>query len=107
MSLKDSLQKKLETQTEAWREQVDKLKQDAETRKAEAKDEQAEAEIQKQFSEKIQALESNIDAATSKLADIREAGEDRLSDMKDQIDSWLSGSNDKTGQSSSNDQTSQ
>lgn len=89
MSLKDSLQRKLETQTEHWSKQIDSLRADAETKAAKAKDDQAEAEIQKEFSEKIQSLENQIETARTKFAEIRSSGEDRLEDLKKRIDEWL------------------
>jgi chromosome segregation ATPase len=91
MSLKDSLQRKLQTQTDAWRKQIDKLRQDAETRKAKAEDDKAEAQIQQDVSKKIQELEASIDSALGKLEELRSAGEDKLKDLKKQIDSWFSG----------------
>lgn len=91
MSLKDSLVSKLETQTEYWNKQIDKLRADSEERIAKAKDEQAEAEIQKEVSEKIQSLESQMDEARQKANEIRDAGESRLDDLKKRIDEWLPG----------------
>jgi DNA-binding transcriptional regulator GbsR (MarR family) len=89
MSLKDSLQRKLETQTEHWSKQIDKLRSDAEEKAARAKDDQAEAEVQKEFSEKIQSLESQIETARARLGEIRESGEDQLENLKKRIDEWL------------------
>lgn len=89
MSLKDSLQRKLETQTEHWSKQIDSLRADAENKMAKAKDEQAEAEIQKEFSAKIQSLEEQIDTARSKLGELKDSGEDQLANLKKRIDDWL------------------
>lgn len=91
MSLRESLQKKLETQTEYWSKQVKKLQADAEERMAKAEDEQAEARIQKEFSEHIQDLQKRIDEARNKMSEIRESGEDQLRDLTSRIDKWLSG----------------
>lgn len=91
MSLKDSLLSKLETQTDYWSKQIDKLRADSEERIAKAKDEQAEAEIQKEVSEKIQSLETQMDEARQKADEIREAGESRLDDLKKRVDEWLPG----------------
>ena len=66
MSLKESLQKKLETQTEYWSKQIDSLRAEADEKMAKAKDDQAEAEIQREFSERIQAVEDHIETARSK-----------------------------------------
>lgn len=89
MSLKDTLVSKLETQTEYWNKQIDKLRADSEERIAKAKDEQAEAEIQKEVSEKIQSLESKMDEARQKANEVREAGESHLDDLKKRVDEWL------------------
>ncbi len=89
MSLKDSLQRKLETQTEHWSKQIDKLRSDAEEKAARAKDDQAEAEVQKEFSEKIQSLESQIETARARLSEVRDSGEDQLENLKKRIDEWL------------------
>ncbi|MDX1551909.1 MAG: hypothetical protein R3198_04750 [Marinobacter sp.] len=93
MSLKESLQKKLETQTEYWSKQIQSLQADAEERMAKAKDDQAEAEIQKDFSERIQTLENRIEEARKKISEIRDSGEDQLRDLKARIDEWLPGGN--------------
>jgi len=91
MSLKESLQKKLETQTEYWSKQIQSLQADAEERMAKAQDEQAEAEIQKDFSERIQTLEDRVEEARTKISEIRDSGEDQLRDLKARIDEWLPG----------------
>ncbi|CAN0595167.1 MULTISPECIES: hypothetical protein [Marinobacter] len=89
MSMKESLLRKLETQTERWSKQIDSLRADAEHRMAKAKDDQAEAEIQRQFSEKVQQLEDRIEGARQKLGEIRDSGEDQLKNLKDRIEEWL------------------
>jgi DNA-binding transcriptional regulator GbsR (MarR family) len=89
MSLKDSLQRKLETQAEYWSKQIDSLHADAEKRIAKARDDQAEAEIQKEFSERIQALEKQIETARTWLGEVRNSGEDYLENLKKRIDEWL------------------
>lgn len=91
MSLKESLQQKLETQTEYWSKQIKKLQADAEEKMAKAEDEQAEAKIQKEFSERIQDLQKQVDEARSKISELRDSGEDQLNDLKNKIESWLPG----------------
>lgn len=73
MSLKESLQKKLETQTEYWSKQIDSLRAEADEKMAKAKDDQAEAEIQREFSERIQAVEDHIETARSKLGELKDS----------------------------------
>lgn len=89
MSMKESLLKKLETQTERWSKQIDSLRADAEHKMAKAKDEQAEAEIQRQFSEKVQQLEDRIEGARQKLGEVRDSGEDQLKNLRERIEEWL------------------
>lgn len=89
MSLKESLQKKLETQTEYWSKQIQSLQADAEERMAKARDDQAEAEIQKDFSERIRTLENRIEEARRKISELRDSGGDQLEDLKARIDEWL------------------
>lgn len=91
MSLKESLQRKLETQTEYWSKQIQTLQADAEERMAKAEDEQVEAEIQKDFSERIQTLEEQVEEARKKISEIRDSGEDQLKNLKARIDEWLPG----------------
>ncbi len=89
MSMKESLLKKLETQTERWSKQIDSLRADAEHKMAKARDEQAEAEIQRQFSEKVQQLEDRIEGARQKLGEVRDSGEDQLKNLRERIEEWL------------------
>lgn len=89
MSMKESLLNKLETQRDTWSKQIQRLQADAEERKAKAKDEQAEAEIQKEFSEKIQDLESRLEESRKKLDEVKEASEDRIGELKSSVDNWI------------------
>ncbi|MET4025854.1 TolA-binding protein [Marinobacter sp. MBR-99] len=89
MSLKDSLQRKLETQTEHWSKQIESLRAEANEKIAKAKDEEAEAQIQRDFSERIQAMEDQIEAARNKLGELKESGENQLDELKKRIDEWL------------------
>lgn len=89
MSLKESLQQKLETQTEHWSKQVQALQAEADEKMAKAKDDQAEAQIQKEMSEKIENLENQIEEARQKLSEIKDSGEDKLSELKATIEDWL------------------
>ena len=97
MSLKDSLQQKLETQTEHWSKQVQALQAEADEKMAKAKDDQAEAQIQKEMSEKIESLENQIEEARVKLSEIKDSGEDKLSELKATIEDWLKVFEDATG----------
>jgi peptidoglycan hydrolase CwlO-like protein len=89
MSLKESLQQKLETQTEYWSKQVQALQAEADEKMAKAKDDQAEARIQKEMSEKIESLENQIEEARQKLAEVKDSSEDKLSELTATINDWL------------------
>lgn len=89
MSLRESLLNKLQTQTEHWSRQIDQLRAEADAKMAKAEDDKAEAEIQKEFSEKIQSLEDQIETARTKLGELKESGEDQLDNLKRRIDEWL------------------
>lgn len=89
MSLKDSLLQKLETQSEKWSKQIDNLRSEADARIAEAQDEAAEAEVEREFAEKIKDLEGRVETARQELSNLRDAGEDKLQDLKARIDDWL------------------
>lgn len=90
MSLKDTLAKKIETQTDYWNKQIEKIRTDAETKKAQAKDQQAQAEIEKEVSEQIQDLQERIDEAQDKLKEVRDAGESQIKTIQGAVESWLS-----------------
>ena len=85
MSLKESLQKKLETQTEYWSKQIQTLQADAEEKMAKAEDDQAEAEIQKDFSERIEALQNRVEEARNKISVIRASAKDLINNVKARI----------------------
>ncbi|MDY6797870.1 MAG: hypothetical protein SVX28_03835 [Pseudomonadota bacterium] len=89
MSLKESLQQKLETQTEYWSKKVQALQAEADEKMAKAKDDQAEARIQKEMSEKIESLENQIEEARQKLSQVKDSREDKLSELKATINDWL------------------
>ncbi|MBW7470636.1 hypothetical protein QQF73_05605 [Marinobacter sp. M216] len=89
MSVRESLLTKLQTQTERWSKQIDQVRAEAEAKMAKAEDDKAEAEIQREFSEKIQSLEDQIETARARLGELRDSGEDQLDNLKRRIDEWL------------------
>ncbi|PAV25916.1 hypothetical protein C8D92_1081 [Tamilnaduibacter salinus] len=89
MSLKDSIVKKLETQSNAWTKKIDSLRAQAEEKMAKAEDEQAEARIQQEFTEQIQKLEENVEKARTRMNEAKDAGEDKIADLKKRVDEWL------------------
>ncbi|SFR52900.1 hypothetical protein SAMN05216203_1169 [Marinobacter daqiaonensis] len=95
MSLKDSLMKKIETQSEYWSKKIEQIRADAEAKKAEAKDQQAEAEIEQKATQQLQGLERQVKEAKSRLQELQEAGEERADEMKDDVESWLARNRNK------------
>lgn len=89
MSIKDSLINKLETQAGKWNKEIEALHAEAEAKIANARDEEAEARIEKEFAEKIKALEDQIEQSREELKKILDAGDDKLKDLRDRIDEWL------------------
>ncbi|MBS3805030.1 MAG: hypothetical protein KGY54_10810 [Oleiphilaceae bacterium] len=95
MSLKDSLITKLETQTENWKKEIDRIQAEAEAEKAKAKDKQAEADIESQFAGKVKDLQKNIEEAQEQLKEVKESGTSGLQELWDRIGKQLPGSEGK------------
>lgn len=73
MSMKDSYEDKLQAQLDQWSADIDKLKAEAD---------EAEADVQLELYQEIEALRSMQEEASSKLIDLKDAGEDVWEDMK-------------------------
>lgn len=73
MSMKDSYKDKLQAQPDQWSTEIDKLKAEAD---------EAEADVQLELYQEIEALRSMQEEASSKLIDLKDAGEDVWEDMK-------------------------
>lgn len=82
MSMKEAYEKKLQSQLDEWRAEIDKLK---------AKADSAEADTQLQYYKEIEELRSMQDAASEKLVELKDAGDDAWEDLKAGLDSaWTS-----------------
>jgi peptidoglycan hydrolase CwlO-like protein len=97
MSLKDSLITKLETQTENWKKEVDRIQAEAEAKKAKAQDKQADADIESQVASKVKDLQKNIEKAQNQLKEVKESGESGLKELRDRIGEELPGNQSKKG----------
>jgi predicted nucleic acid-binding Zn-ribbon protein len=87
MSLKEALQKKLESQLEGWEHEINEMEARAKRQEAEAEAEKADAEMQRQTYEKIDALKQQVEDARKKLDELHEAGEGAVNDIKAGLES--------------------
>jgi uncharacterized coiled-coil DUF342 family protein len=78
MSMKEAYEQKLQAQLDEWRAEIDKLK---------AKADGADADAQIEFYKTIDELRSMQKAATHKIAELKDAGDDVWEDLKAGIDS--------------------
>lgn len=89
MSLRESIANKLEAQINSWNKQLDYYKAKAEEEKAEAENQKADAEVKHDSIRLVEELKSNIRKAQSKLDEVKNASEDRLTKVKKDVESWL------------------
>ncbi len=78
MSMKEAYEQKQQAQLNEWDAQINQLK---------AKAEKAEADAQFDYYKQIEELRSMQDAATNKLAEIKNAGDEAWEDLKTGMDS--------------------
>lgn len=82
MSMKDAYEKKLQSQLDEWRADIDKLK---------AKADAAEADTQLEYYKQIEELRSMQDTASEKLVELKDASDDAWEDLKAGLDrAWHS-----------------
>jgi len=82
MSMKNIYQKKLQAQLDEWSAEIDILK---------AKADKAKADAQLEYYKEIKELRSMQEAASSKLAEFKDASDDAWEDLKAGMDSaWNS-----------------
>lgn len=77
MSMKEAYEQKLQAQLDEWSAEIDKLK---------ARADQAEADAQLEHYKQIENLRTMQDAARSKLAELKNSGDDAWEDLKAGID---------------------
>ncbi|MEQ9530472.1 MAG: coiled coil domain-containing protein [Haliea sp.] len=80
--MKEAYEKKLQSQLDEWRADIDKLK---------AKADSAEADVQLDYYKQIEELRSMQDAASEKLVELKDASDDAWEDLKAGLDNaWHS-----------------
>ncbi|RJP44544.1 MAG: hypothetical protein C4548_05695 [Desulfobacteraceae bacterium] len=89
MSIKEALEKKLETQLEKWENEIEEMKAKARTREAEAEAEKADAELQQEYYDKIEKIQKTYDQARKKLVELRAAGNNAWEGLKSDIENFL------------------
>lgn len=89
MSTKENLIEKLESQITVWEKEAEAKQAEAEKKQAQAENEKAAAELKADVTDKIKSLWANIDAARTKIQEIKNAGEEGMADFKQQISDWL------------------
>ena len=77
MSKKEDYEKKLQSQLDEWKEDIDKLK---------AKAEKAGSEAQAEYRKQLQALKKKQDEAKEKLSELQHHSSDAWEDLKVGID---------------------
>lgn len=78
MSMKEAYEQKLQAQLDEWSAEIDKLK---------ARADDAEADAQLEYYKQIEELRSMQEAASNKLAELKDAGDDAWEDLKAGVDS--------------------
>lgn len=73
MSMRDAYEQKLHAQLDEWSSEIDKLK---------AKADNAKADARLEYRKQIEELRSMREAATNKLAELKDAGDDAWEDLK-------------------------
>jgi molecular chaperone DnaK (HSP70) len=88
-SIKESLQKKIESQINAWEKEIESLKVESEKELARSNEKEADAELKREFADRINALKSNIDQAQGKLSEVEGATESKLEQIMSDIKGWF------------------
>lgn len=81
--MKDELIAKLNKQINAWNKEV-------ELAMADAQNEKATENLKKEKEKKQQELKAKIDSAKNKISELKEASEDKITQIKNDISSWFS-----------------
>lgn len=89
MSIKDNLTKKLESQIELWSKQLESLTADAKKELAEAENQKASAELKLNIADALDGLKGNINEANQALAELKDASEGKINELKAKFIKWL------------------
>ena len=81
--MKDELIAKLNKQINAWNKEV-------ESAMADAQNDKATEDLKMEKKKKQQELKAKIDRAKNKISELKEASEDKITQIKNDISSWFS-----------------
>jgi chromosome segregation ATPase len=86
MGIKEKLEQQLDAKLEKWKSEIDEVEAEARAQEARAEAEKADAEVQKELWSKVDSLKKRVDQGEKRLAELKDAGEDRLRSLKEEID---------------------
>jgi hypothetical protein len=89
MALQDILIKKLEYQIFAWQKEIERFRDNPPHQSAPEGDKERIAVVKDDPQEYIERLERNLEAARSKMDEVRQADEKRLLELKQQLSDWM------------------
>lgn len=89
MPLKDTLIQKLEKQVESWEAKLDTLRTQFNEYKVKAENHEATEELKEKTAQRIADLQKDIDAARTKLEEVRASGESHLNEAKSKVEDFL------------------
>jgi uncharacterized protein (DUF3084 family) len=85
MTLKDQIERQLETKLNEWKTEIDKAEAEARAAEAKAEAEHADAEAKKAAWQKADELKRQLEKGEKKLAELKNATEDGWESLKDEI----------------------
>jgi len=86
MSIKETLEQQLDAELKKWKSEIDEAEAEARAAEARAEAEKADADTRKALWGKVDKLKKQVNQAEKRLAELKDAGEDRLRSLKDEID---------------------
>ena len=89
MSIKDTLQKQLESNLETWRHQIEEAEAKAKAARAEARADEARADLEKSLWTTVEDLRSRARDAEAWLARLKDATEEEADKARARIESLV------------------
>ncbi len=89
MSVKEALEKKIETQLEKWEDQIKEMKAKAKAQESKAEAEKADAKLQQEYYDKIEKIQNAYGQTKQKLDELRQAGDDSWESIKTEVEKLL------------------
>jgi hypothetical protein len=83
---KEAFVKKMETELDHWKKQIDEMEAKARAKEAEAEAEKADAAMKNKLYEKVNGLRQAVEDTKSKLQDLLKAGDASWEEMKRDIE---------------------